>query len=1258
MAEFEVKLDLGLDDLETVKDAVKSIKRQYNSLYKKGKANNNTVSNRDLHNLQRAITSASNQLASIKPKYQQASNEAKWYGNDQSFVKNINDLINDIEFGQKELDKLINSEGYQELSNFRVTSSRAFKDYNSSVKNTNATRHTRQLLSNDIKNLGNRASTLGQRWNKSVDTGSMTNSMYTRYQETQANLETTYKEAFQRYKSLENTYKKEYQFYKRRRDNINNQIAQGNGNDDYIRLRAEYDEALLNLEQSRIEYASLRNSLERINQTLHFTSEAINNKTSIQGGRQRANNLNNNSVNVLSDENTLSGMIRTHKRQIIRSSTLAGIANVTRSISIGNNAILSTYDNIKGASFSSNLSDKVIRNVLMKNDQGMDLSTASGYLNSYTSSQKDTNLSKKEIDRIVNRWGSLALNSGALDSTTNQLLLVAGLTAVGGISPKNVSRLADAIQNTIQNSGMDAKADEQLKALAQMYQVASTSGSLTSRDQRDIAGFQAMLAKEGGAMFQGKNGVQAYNGLANMSNIGNSNRYFARFWNSNEDFTGYTTGSNSYAIALEKAQRAKADPYLYKIPISNLYRENKQRYRTEEDTIEVTAQNLVEMSNGGLSFAQAKKLVELYAKGKFTRKNIRKYEKGDGKGNEKTSKKTGGKTLRSYKQAVERSEVKAANALTFFYKALNKLTRELPGLMFFGQVAGGATQVVMANVLSVFFQSNTSSKVFGKVLSKGGKYTKGIDNVARTIFSKAKSGSLGEATKTIFSGAKSKIANKDIKGTISNISLGSFKNGAINLGKSGRFRSYGKKGLGALGLLGAGTIGYNAFKRHKDKKDDYHNYTSDKYHYDEENVNNTVRVKRINLEANSIKLTGFDKDDKQILVSALKEQQLLKNGLSQSLLPLGTFPMQPDGTYGTLGNLNKRGINKDLKAWSKRTQNILNLDLKNKVEHKSLQHDEMKLIRHLRWWFNEIYKAAKNRGGKSSSGGSSDGSGPGGDWGVPIKGMTEANITSPFGPRGGSWHDGIDIGFGAGQTHDITAMHGGKVIKIDHEGMTQNDLGYYIIIRSDDGYEEIYQEFAFTEEQAKKAINVKVGDVVKTGQVIGKLIEDGVSITHIHVGVTKGKSVEESLPHSWDSSWDAWQDPAKLIFGGGSDKDKSDKHYLGGIDNHYLGAVKAFASGGSDYGVNYGRLDEPKSKDTTAEADLRAVRLQYSELHKPTIKSEPKTIRNAPKFNIRINTDDAVSYNKNDDIDNIINELVSNWITFNENKEILDYYAN
>lgn len=120
--------------------------------------------------------------------------------------------------------------------------------------------------------------------------------------------------------------------------------------------------------------------------------------------------------------------------------------------------------------------------------------------------------------------------------------------------------------------------------------------------------------------------------------------------------------------------------------------------------------------------------------------------------------------------------------------------------------------------------------------------------------------------------------------------------------------------------------------------------------------------------------------------------------------------------------------------------------------------------------------------------------------------------------RSGGIHDGVDFSGSIGSA--FRAVHGGTVAHIgpDTHWHDFKDLGNIIEVHSDDGFQEIYQEFG-----GMKNIHVSKGDQVKTGQVLGTLGHLPGHDVHVHVGVSKG-----SLWNHGGYSHRGWYDVTKM----------------------------------------------------------------------------------------------------------------------------------
>lgn len=155
---------------------------------------------------------------------------------------------------------------------------------------------------------------------------------------------------------------------------------------------------------------------------------------------------------------------------------------------------------------------------------------------------------------------------------------------------------------------------------------------------------------------------------------------------------------------------------------------------------------------------------------------------------------------------------------------------------------------------------------------------------------------------------------------------------------------------------------------------------------------------------------------------------------------------------------------------------------------------------------------------ETSGSSSSDGS-----WGWPFPSVGEGSFSlgQSFGYDGGfrpnSFHDGLDFGSVDHPGSEVHAVHGGKVIIKSYMGGLEN----YVVVHSDDGYNIVYQE-AFS---SMSNIRVNVGDVVKTGDVIGYRNTD-----HLHIGITKvdfNTAVGKSFTNDG-----TWLNPQEIIRNG------------------------------------------------------------------------------------------------------------------------------
>lgn len=147
-----------------------------------------------------------------------------------------------------------------------------------------------------------------------------------------------------------------------------------------------------------------------------------------------------------------------------------------------------------------------------------------------------------------------------------------------------------------------------------------------------------------------------------------------------------------------------------------------------------------------------------------------------------------------------------------------------------------------------------------------------------------------------------------------------------------------------------------------------------------------------------------------------------------------------------------------------------------------------------------------------------------GKWWFPVKG--KGGISDPWGYRAwrvqagqppSGFHDGMDIGAAAQiPGHKVYACHSGTIV---YSGYHSAALLWLVILKTGKYY-VWYQEFT----ASGANIAVKVGQKVKAKQLIGN-----VTGTHLHIGITKQKDMNQALA-SWDKNNGTWLNPKKFFW--------------------------------------------------------------------------------------------------------------------------------
>lgn len=691
MGRVSVKLSVGGSRVKTLNAQLNALNRELGRVYQQGQSNNNTVSNRNLTNLQKHFGAFNQATSDKKDSLVQDLQQAQLGGNSRQ-INHILSQIEQLVEAQRASNQFFNSSKYQQIKAYNVSSSRKFADnryaeYNDSF-NTRLSN-----LSHDIGFDQNREKILDNRWNTTARAGVMSAERYQSYQDYSNQLSKDLGEdggLSNRLNTLREENARQLQEAIQQREIEQRRID--NGDFSRSKRRSGLDEQIQKLEQYRSRIEELTITLKKVNDDYTDTSikiDSVNPKNAKTGKMNYDDH--NAEITIQSPKDSLRGMIRDHKRVLIRAGLAGVVGGFSQSLSAGSNIRLNSFDDVKATAYARGGRDNHIENVLGNagyKNLGYDEESMAHYLNAFTSSAGNANLSDKQITNLTQAWGGLSRYSGAKDATTQNLEMIAGLTA-SYKSPGASASVANAIQNSITNSKMSAKADEQQSALASLYQFAGQGQSLSANDQKNLAGFQANMAKMGSDM-QGQNGVQAYEAMANAFNYDNptARALFGGF------DPQYRT-IHGQAALMEKMQNAKKDPSQYQTPIRNMLEHaRREGMRTPEAQRQVAAMNMVELSNGQLSMDQAEKLIKLEQEGKFSKKAARKAIKGNGKGQKAKYDLTSTKGLHKYLAAYHNMQRKTSNALDKLRKAAARFDHSL----WIAPIIGGALRSVFSAI--------------------------------------------------------------------------------------------------------------------------------------------------------------------------------------------------------------------------------------------------------------------------------------------------------------------------------------------------------------------------------------------------------------------------------------------------------------------------------------------------------------------------------------------------------------------------------
>lgn len=825
-----VKNSEAIRAMQEVYGEADKLQKKLDSIYTNMLTNNNTISNKDRTTVENMTGYANDAVGEIQKALMNA--QASGNGSDyERLVSEFGPMLTNLNETLKMLNSDRNSYKIQQINNAKTTSSKAFKSdrvYMSGPNNTyggikdiSSQIENFKLSLKDIKSDISNANNTTRRASNNLDMGLRKGTIsYNRFQELKSantNGQSRYAMLSREFNpqggGLYHEFSKVYNEAVNQRDIARKKATNPETANAYNSKRyAELDEYVKELDKLNKEFETQAKAVQEYGKKLTEMTKKLNTA-------QEASDKNSDNFNIGYDPNSFQGMLHNRIYSIARGAVSGVVANFTSNFSSGSQQRLSNFDNVKGTAYSlgGRKADNRVYNALSDYGYryGYSAGELSSYLNGYTSTTGRTG-SLKSLGSMAQSWARQSRLVGN-DQTTQALQQSAG--NANNMSASQMRSLGKVITNEITNSGMVAKGSQQQEGLAQLYSSLANLG-LTQRDEKNLAGFQGLLAK-GGSQWQGTQGANNYLALSNAMfnyNDPTSRRLFA---GNNAKYSG-VEGS---ARLLEDMQNASKSPTLFKRQMSNYL-------STYHDDVEQASASLSQSTGGQVSVSAIKKAYELSQKGELSNSKMDSLLNNSSKANKNddTFNKSGTSTIMKNESALADSALKASQAVDIFRKGLAGINHASgpfgavlsAGGSFVSQVGADLVSTMIAGRLkkSKLFNSITGkiTGAIGGIFTKGGGGEKVTEEAVEAGEEAVKSGS---RTSRLSSYAKSAISSA--KGAVSGVGsklrglsglsggLGSASEDLMRSSSKGLL----KTGMRSFGALDALLIGYDAYSSYK-----------------------------------------------------------------------------------------------------------------------------------------------------------------------------------------------------------------------------------------------------------------------------------------------------------------------------------------------------------------------------------------------------------------------------------------------------------
>lgn len=825
-----VKNSEAIRAMQEVYGEADKLQKKLDSIYTNMLTNNNTISNKDRTTVENMTGYANDAVGEIQKALMNA--QASGNGSDyERLVSEFGPMLTNLNETLKMLNSDRNSYKIQQINNAKTTSSKAFKSdhvYMSGPNNTyggikdiSSQIENFKLSLKDIKSDISNANNTTRRASNNLDMGLRKGTIsYNRFQELKSantNGQSRYAMLSREFNpqggGLYHEFSKVYKEAVNQRDIARQKATNPETANAYNSKRyAELDEYVKELDKLNKEFETQAKAVQEYGKKLTEMTKKLNTA-------QEASDKNSDNFNIGYDPNSFQGMLYNRRYSIARGAVSGVVANFTSNFSSGSQQRLSNFDNVKGTAYSlgGRKADNRVYNALSDYGYryGYSAGELSSYLNGYMSTTGRTG-SLKSLGSMAQSWARQSRLVGN-DQTTQALQQSAG--NANNMSASQMRSLGKVITNEITNSDMVAKGSQQQEGLAQLYSSLANLG-LTQRDEKNLAGFQGLLAK-GGSQWQGTQGANNYLALSNAMfnyNDPTSRRLFA---GNNAKYSG-VEGS---ARLLEDMQNASKSPTLFKRQMSNYL-------STYHGDIEQASASLSQSTGGQVSVSAIKKAYELSQKGELSNSKMDSLLNNSSKANKNddTFNKSGTSTIMKNESALADSALKASQAVDIFRKGLagiNHSTGVMSPLLntagsFVGQIG---SQVISSMIATRLGKSKLFNSITGKITGAiGGIFTKGgggakvteeaVEAGEEAVKSGSRASRLSGYAKSAISGAKGAVSGvgSKLRGLFGlSGGLGSASEDLMRSGSKGLL----KTGMRSFGALDALLIGYDAYSSYK-----------------------------------------------------------------------------------------------------------------------------------------------------------------------------------------------------------------------------------------------------------------------------------------------------------------------------------------------------------------------------------------------------------------------------------------------------------